>query len=219
MGWTEGVDHYCERVAPGLWGEPLNTLTGLAFLAAGLWFLRGPAAADRRLAAAALALVGLASALQHAVAQVWTVPLNLAANHLFLAALYALGFSRLAALSLPRAILAGIAAALVADRAGAALAATLPPASSAVAAYLPILALLLLAAAGAGRRRGLLVLSALALAGGLPFRLADAAWCATWPQGTHWLWHLFNAASICLAMAALSGLPRRAGPSDVPGER
>jgi len=28
------LDHYCERVAPGLWGEPLNMLTSLAFVVA-----------------------------------------------------------------------------------------------------------------------------------------------------------------------------------------
>jgi hypothetical protein len=33
------VDNYCERVAPGLWGEPANALTNVAFLiACGLLF-------------------------------------------------------------------------------------------------------------------------------------------------------------------------------------
>jgi hypothetical protein len=28
------VDGYCERVAPGLWGEPLNAVSNIAFLVA-----------------------------------------------------------------------------------------------------------------------------------------------------------------------------------------
>lgn len=31
------VDLYCERTGPGLWAEPANALTNLAFVAAGLW--------------------------------------------------------------------------------------------------------------------------------------------------------------------------------------
>ncbi|MEV7092760.1 hypothetical protein AB0M80_07920 [Amycolatopsis sp. NPDC051045] len=31
---TDYVDGYCERVAPGLWGEPLDSLSNFAFLVA-----------------------------------------------------------------------------------------------------------------------------------------------------------------------------------------
>lgn len=34
------VDLYCERTGPGLWAEPANALTNLAFIAAGLWGVR-----------------------------------------------------------------------------------------------------------------------------------------------------------------------------------
>ena len=33
------VDLYCERTGPEYWAEPLNALSNLAFIAAGLWFL------------------------------------------------------------------------------------------------------------------------------------------------------------------------------------
>ena len=36
MNWTAYVDGYCERVAPGLWGEPLNAVTNLAFVLAAI---------------------------------------------------------------------------------------------------------------------------------------------------------------------------------------
>ena len=34
------ISHYCERTSTGLWGEPINALTNLAFLAAGILALR-----------------------------------------------------------------------------------------------------------------------------------------------------------------------------------
>lgn len=34
------VDLYCERTGPGLWAEPANALTNLAFIVAGLWGVR-----------------------------------------------------------------------------------------------------------------------------------------------------------------------------------
>ena len=33
MNWAESIDLYCERTGPGLWAEPFNALTNLAFLA------------------------------------------------------------------------------------------------------------------------------------------------------------------------------------------
>ena len=39
MRWSESIDMYCERTDPGLWSEPLNAVTNLAFLVAAalLW--------------------------------------------------------------------------------------------------------------------------------------------------------------------------------------
>src|SRR5690606_22042845 len=39
------IDIYCERTGPEFWSEPVNALTNLAFVAAGLW---GVAALRRR---------------------------------------------------------------------------------------------------------------------------------------------------------------------------
>src|SRR5262245_30275747 len=40
MAWSDPVDLYCERVAPGLLGEPLNALSNIAFAAAAIAVLR-----------------------------------------------------------------------------------------------------------------------------------------------------------------------------------
>ncbi len=37
MNWSATLDFYCERVAPGLWGEPLNAISNGAFWLAALW--------------------------------------------------------------------------------------------------------------------------------------------------------------------------------------
>ena len=63
------VSVYCERLAPGLLGEPLNTLTNLAFLCAAFhgWRQAGKHH-DQRLLAALLGAIGVGSALFHAFA-------------------------------------------------------------------------------------------------------------------------------------------------------
>ncbi|WP_255375355.1 hypothetical protein [Saccharomonospora sp. CUA-673] len=48
--WNAYVDEYCERLEPGLLGEPLNTVSNLGFLLAAIaiWRLaRGTRAAAR----------------------------------------------------------------------------------------------------------------------------------------------------------------------------
>ena len=75
------LDLYCERTAPGLWNEPLNALTNLAFLLAGLLLvvaLRRAGPAVRRDPAilalvALLFLIGLGSGLFHTFATRWAV--------------------------------------------------------------------------------------------------------------------------------------------------
>ncbi|MBL8895460.1 MAG: hypothetical protein JNJ53_12710, partial [Rhizobiales bacterium] len=34
MDWTAPIDAYCERIAEGLFGEPLNAISNLAFFVA-----------------------------------------------------------------------------------------------------------------------------------------------------------------------------------------
>lgn len=209
MDWFGPVDVYCERHAQGFGGEPLNMLTGLAFLGVGLMALRrAPSGADRSLALA-LALVGVASAVQHGFALVVTVWADLAANISYLVLLGSLMLRRLGGISAPAAGLAAGATVLALNTA---------PVGPALRAVSPVLAdvffLLLLILAGlalALRRaepetsRGLAV-SALLLAIGLPFRLLDGALCPVWPIGTHWVWHLLNAASAAMLLAALARL-------------
>ena len=67
------VSVYCERLAPGLLGEPFNTVTNLAFLlAAWLGWRRAGQHRDQRLLAALLGAIGVGSTLFHAFATATT---------------------------------------------------------------------------------------------------------------------------------------------------
>ncbi|MEU5258450.1 hypothetical protein [Amycolatopsis sp. NPDC021455] len=91
---TDYVDGYCERVAPGLWGEPFNSVSNLAFLVAAVlvWRL---AEGDRtgRLLAASIGLVFAAGAAFHLLATRWAAVGDSAAMLVF-ALVYAVLFPR-----------------------------------------------------------------------------------------------------------------------------
>ncbi len=91
---TDYVDGYCERVAPGLWGEPLNSLSNLAFLVAAVlvWRL---ANGDRtgRLLAGLIGLVFVAGSVFHLAATRWAAVADSAAILVFVL-VYAVVFAR-----------------------------------------------------------------------------------------------------------------------------
>ena len=68
---TDYVDGYCERVAPGLWGEPLNSLSNLAFSSPPCWCGGWPEDRTGRLLAVLIGLVFAASTVFHLVATRW----------------------------------------------------------------------------------------------------------------------------------------------------
>ena len=201
MEWTAQIDAYCERLAPGLWAEPLNAVTNLAFVLAAAWMwhrLRGQQLLLARVLTAVLALVGLASGAWHTLAQGWAGAADSGSIALFIV-IYLFGAHRhywnmapamsvlCTALTVPLLI-----------------------ASTWILNWLPFLeisalywsvALLIAGHAAAlhGRtpatsRR--LALGAAILALSIALRSLDDAACAALPFGTHFLWHLLNAAML-----------------------
>ncbi len=91
---TPFLDAYCERTGPGLWGEPLNAVTNLAFIVAAVMALRLWRAQpgltyrngwDLLLMIALLFAIGIGSALWHTFATRWamsadTIPILLFIN-------------------------------------------------------------------------------------------------------------------------------------------
>lgn len=198
----QAVDLYCERLGAGLWAEPINALSNLAFLIGALVLWRAPAA---RLPAILLALVGAGSFVFHT----WATQLGMVLDVVPILVLiaWAAREALIRQLAWPLSRILGVAALLALG--------TLPlwfwvadPAAAGIA-YVPA-GVLLWAVSSRLRARGhvgapWLLLASLAFSFAYAARALDEALCQWIPMGTHWIWHLLNA----LAMSALiAGLTR-----------
>jgi hypothetical protein len=218
QAWTAPVDLYCERFGPGLFAEPLNALSNLAFIGAGLWLM---VALPRRLAgrsvpwmhellAGLILLIGLGSAAFHTFATRWAEVLDMAFIGLFIH-LFVVVYAHdvmdvrwtFAWLAAPAFMAFGIIVTGPFE----------PGDFNGSVGYFPALAGLLLMGAGllAQRRPGAgwFLGSALVFAISLSLRSVDLDWCPRWPWGTHWAWHLLNALTLSLALLGLSAAYER----------
>lgn len=199
MDWTAPVDAYCERLSPGLWAEPINAVTNLGFVLAALWLwprVRGVPLA--RALCGILAAIGIGSGLFHTFAQPWAGLLDVAPI---------LGFILVYVFAAHRDVwgqpawLAAVCAALFVPYA----ALTAPifgliPGLGGSAAYAPV-PLLIAGHAWALRARAPQLARGMALGAALlvlsiTLRALDAPLCDVWPMGTHFGWHLLNAAML-----------------------
>lgn len=192
------IDAYCERLGPGLWAEPLNALTNLAFLVAALIAARGMRADAPPLGptlAAILAAIGLGSGLFHTFANGLTALLDVLAIaafvfvYVFAVNRHVLGWSR----GLAWASMLVLPPCLALATTGFARL----PGFDVSAAYWSVAALiggygLILWPRRPAFARGLL-LGAAILAVSITARSVDLALCAVLPRGTHFLWHVLNA--------------------------
>lgn len=205
MDWTAQVDGYCERLGPGLLAEPANALTNLAFIAVALWLWPKARGLERLLCLLLLA-IGVGSGLFHTYATGWaaladTVPILLyILVYIYAANLRVVGLPVWGALAgvvvaLPVLILGGRVFAMI-------------PGFEVSAFYWPVPVLIAGYALWAWRRvpqvawgwaigAGILVLSLVA-------RSVDEALCPVWGVGTHFAWHLLNAAMLGWMITVLS---------------
>lgn len=213
------IDLYCERLGPGLWEEPLNTLTNLAFILAALLLMAALRRADpplRRDSAilalvALIFLIGLGSGLFHLFATRWAVLADVVPIALFILLYMYLALSRM--LALPRwACWLGVAIVLL-------LTVAMPLGFGfSVSTYGVALAVMLVVGGVLhfGRRHpaGPRILVAAGLfALSLAFRTADLPLCAALPIGTHFLWHILNAGVLLsLVRTMMRHGARSAGP-------
>lgn len=205
------VDIYCERTAPGLWGEPFNATSNVAFLIASgllLWLLAGQRRAvpvSVRLLPVLLAVVGVCSLSFHTFANRPTELLDTVAILVFILSgvvilahwMWNLPW-RWAWLAAPVyvAFAFGLNAALVA----------IGGEQLTLAGYVPALVGLLLigvavratAPADARRFGGWLALTAAVFAVSVTMRTLDQPVCDTLPIGTHFMWHCLNATVLFL---------------------
>jgi hypothetical protein len=214
MSLFDSVDLYCERLGPGLWGEPLNAITNVSFFA-GAWLLAREVAALRRkgggvpgsVAAlpALLALVGACSLLFHTLATVWAGLADQLAILLY-GCVFLYAFLRHPA-RLP-ALMALLGAVLFSVVSYFTPRALPPDFLNQSGAYFPYLAGLVgigrwLLAQGRKTFRMFGVGVALFVVS-LVLRTVDATICDRFPLGTHFAWHLLNGAVLFLLSCALA---------------
>ena len=194
--WLAPVDEYCERLGPGLWAEPWNLVTNLAFvLAGGVMWARCRGMPAGRMLAVMLATIGVGSGLYHSFANPLTMMMDVVPIQVFILTYLFLAFRDFLALPWWGA--------------GLLTAGFLPYAALTVplwarldwlgssAGYMPVPVVMLVFVALLWRRapgtaRGMA--GAVAILGlSLTFRTLDFHLCEALPGGTHYLWHLTNA--------------------------
>ncbi|MCF1708412.1 ceramidase domain-containing protein [Tabrizicola sp. J26] len=215
MDWTAAVDIYCERIGPGFWAEPVNALTNLAFPLAAAWAaatalqrsIRDPIVWALIILAG---LIGIGSFLFHSYATRWSELVDTVPIWGFVGLFIVAALRFLSGISAPGIMLAGAGV-----MAGAGLVAFLATGEGPSGTdwangsyqYAPALLALLVFAAIAYRRRHpsapWITLAVLVFAASLGFRTLDRDICASFPQGTHFLWHLLNALVVGLLLQML----------------
>jgi len=208
------LDIYCERGGePGLWAEPVNAVTNLAFPLAALLVARRLGAApnlrlrnawDLWLLTLVLAAIGIGSGLWHTLATVWAVLADVIPITVFIN-LYLLSFGW-RVLGLRPVALFGLWLGYQTLNAG--LLALVPAdALNGSIGYLPALAFLGGFAVVLHRRGNALAsqmtAAAVLFALSVTLRTLDRPLCGRFPLGTHFLWHLLNAVLLYLLLTGL----------------
>ena len=203
----ESVDLYCERIGTGLWSEPLNALTNMAFLVVAwlAWRLARAQAgpdAEAGLLIALVSAIGLGSGSFHTFANTFTQWLDVLPITLFTLAYVGIYCRKILGLRawLLAGLMAAIALAMVAGR-------QFPGVLNGSLRYAPalvtVVGLGLLHSSQGRRERYSLLAASGAIFVALLFRSADMAACSQVPTGTHFLWHLFAAFAFYLALRGL----------------
>lgn len=191
---------YCERLGPGLLAEPLNAFSNLAFLwAAALAWRAAGRQCEQRMLAALLALIGLGSGLFHTLATPLAQLCDVLPIAVFQLAYLYLYLRRVAGLE------AGTSAAWLLFYLIALLAAgAAPPLWNGSLGYAPAALALLILGVVHLRLHGRpdVLHAALLFLVSLLARTVDLLLCPHWALGTHFFWHLLNAALLYRLLAA-----------------
>ena len=204
------VDLYCERTGPGLWAEPANALSNLAFIATGLWGVRQVRRYKTGAFAEVLAwwvvAIGIGSTVFHTFASKGTIWADILPIAGFTLAYTLFNLRRFLGMSWSKAILVFVAFYVVAGLITFAVPDWLRMASNGTTSYLPpFLALAFFGVwiAATGNRAGWYNLTGSAIfVVSVICRMVDPLVCASFPLGTHFLWHVFNALMLAALLAA-----------------
>ncbi len=201
------VDLYCERLGPGLWAEPVNAITNLAFLiaAALVWRLakqRQTISTDVKLLTGLLAAIGIGSSFFHTFATTWARVLDVVPILMFQLVYVWIYCRRLVGMRLK--IIAGL---LVIYLVLALFGRQFPHVLNGSLTYAPAVVVLLVLGLyhyGTMKAERFMILGASSVfLISIISRTIDSAICPYFPIGTHFLWHIFNSAALYLLMKAL----------------
>ena len=201
------IDDYCERLAPGLWAEPLNAVTNLAFLLSALtvWRLaRREQQTTPGILLLILLLVAIAigSGLFHTIANRWSQLTDVIPIAVFQIVFLWLYLRRIAQLHWGYA--GGI---LLLFFVSGWLAGKFPHLLNGSLGYAPALlfvtGLALYHKQHARRESNVLLYAVGMFCLALTCRTLDQTICPILPIGTHFLWHLCNAGVLYLSMRGL----------------
>lgn len=208
------VDLYCERTGPELWAEPANALTNLAFIAAGLWGVREARRYKAGTFAAVLAwwvvAIGIGSTVFHTFATKGTIWADILPIAGFTLAYTLFNLRRFLGMEWGKAIAVFVVFYAVAGAIGFAVPDWLRQASNGTTGYLPpflALAFFGIWVTASGNRAGWYNLAGLAIfVVSAICRMIDPTVCASFPLGTHFLWHILNGLMLGVLPAATARL-------------
>ncbi len=219
MDWNQHLNQYCERTSTEFWSEPLNAISNIAFIIAALIALQiwksarsnakntGSTQTNAQNNAALvlivlLTIIGIGSFLFHTFANYW----SLLADSIPIAAFMLVYFY----LAMRRYVDANILISLAATVIFYAALEYLPPLFQGLlgstAGYFPaLLAILLFAVLTHWKHKATsnaLCLASLIFVISMSFRMLDQPICTILPTGTHYLWHILNAAVLLILIRA-----------------
>ena len=196
MDLSKPIDIYCERLDIGIWAEPINAVTNVAFiLAAIIMWLRCKNLVEGKILSFLLFSIGCGSFLFHTYAQTWAALLDVTAilifilTYIFVANRRFLGWSKMVSLI-------GVILFFPYQLLLVSILSNIQFFGSSVH-YIPV-AILICIYAGLLRKfepnlsRGLFI-GATILCLSIVFRTIDEPLCSILSVGTHSVWHILNA--------------------------
>ena len=202
--WTTPIDQYCERLDPSFWAEPVNALTNVAFIVAAAMALidwRRGGSSDRAVLALIIVVfaIGLGSFAFHTLATRGARLLDVIPIGVFIYGYFLLALRRM--LGVPWVYSVVLLIAFMALSNGLAI---LVPREvlNGSTGYFPALGALLVIGwllRDSAQGRTMLIAAAIFIVS-LALRIVDLDVCDALPVGTHFLWHVLNAALLYLLL-------------------
>ena len=196
MDLSKPIDIYCERLDIGIWAEPINAVTNVAFILASIFmWLRCKNLIEGRILSFLLFSIGCGSFLFHTFAQTWAAILDVMAILIFILTYIFVANRRFLAWS-KMVSLIGVILFFPYQLLFASILSNVQFFGSSVQ-YIPV-AILIFIYSGLLRKsepnlsHGLFI-GASILCLSIIFRTVDEPFCSISSVGTHFVWHILNA--------------------------